>query len=143
MRVAEALSRVETILNALCPPARGKDHYRTVRVAGRRELGVDVFSTRNREGHIRVHVFDVQADAVPSEAEAPQVPALSSGNCPACENIPQHYPAHYHGPRPDHGREYYGFQWHAEHEVSEDDIVRIEAAARWLLQSFRCSRGPG
>src|SRR5688572_24948936 len=134
MTDAEALGRVEGILAGLCRSVGGKDHYRTVRVAGGRELGVDVFSSKNHEGHIRVHVFNVDRTAVPSAAGAPQVPGLSPAKCPACVDIPKEYPAHYYGPRPDKKREYFGFQWHAHDEVNDGDMGRIEETVRWLLQ---------
>lgn len=142
MTVEQALRQVECLLDNLCPPVGGKDHYRTIRLSEDRHLGVDVFSSKNRRGHIRVHVYNVKADVTPDASSAPQVPNIRPGSCPTCARLPLQYPCYYRGPKRDREREYFGFQWHSDH-LTDDDIRLVEKTSQWLLQRFPCKKTPG
>jgi hypothetical protein len=108
----------------------------------KRWLAVNVFLPGNSRCHIRVHVWNVsqaEADEIlrAPAATVPYTPGLHRAICPTCRNdIPESYPAWYHGPREDRNREYLGFQWHRPDGLSGADLDLIEACIDWLLRYF-------
>src|SRR6186713_1350032 len=80
----EALERVERMLGASTPAKQRQ--YREVKLPSGRMLAVDVFRKAGCQGHLRVHVWDVDPAAITerSAASAPAIPPNRRRGCSAC-----------------------------------------------------------
>ena len=137
MMAEEALERVEGVLRPIGGNVRPGRHHRGVRINGM-PLFVDVFLDPDCLGHIRVQAADFAEGSTEGieVGDAPATPGLRrESGCYACRKASaDSYPSLYRG---DRGKLYFGFQWHASDEPTEEDLVLIDRAARWLAQKLR------